>query len=146
MQKPVVLLCALLLGGCATYVATSGRYAVSDPHNTSHHSDGPATVSVVVSISEHDRRLIQDYYRGRSQGHQGKTPPGLARRDQLPPGLAKRDTLPPGLRGRGLPDELEARLAALPLPYVRMAVGADIVLMNGQTRVIVDILRGVVTD
>lgn len=131
---------ALCLGGCATHAVTSGRFAVRDTS-----SSGPST-ALVVHFSDHDRRLVQDYYRGKGGGRYKKTPPGLAKRDQLPPGLAKRDTLPPGLQGRNLPADLESRLTPLPAPYVRVIVGGDIVLMHGRTRVVVDLMSDIVAD
>ena len=110
-------------------------FAVRDDH-----------ASVQISITPHDRTLIQDYYREHARNRAKNTPPGLAKRGQMPPGLGKRDTLPSGLQGRGLPDNLEARLSTLPAPYVRVIIGADLVLMNRQTRVIMDVLRGVVLE
>ncbi len=135
-----VAVLALCLGGCATHAVTSGRFAVRDTAGGGH------ATSIVVRFSDHDRRLMQDYYRGKGGGKYKKTPPGLAKRDQLPPGLAKRDTLPPGLQGRNLPGDLESRLAPLPAPYVRVIVGGDIVLMDGRTRVVVDLISDVVPD
>ncbi len=68
-------------------------------------------------------------------------PPGLAKRGgNLPPGLAKRDTLPPGLEGRALPADLEAQLTPLPNTYVRMRIGADLVLLDRNTRIVFDII------
>lgn len=132
-KKLTVVLAALWLGGCATHVLTSGRYAVRDNH-----------ASVEVAITSHDRTVIQDYYREYARSGAKKTPPGLAKRGQLPPGLRKRDALPPGLQGRDLPQDLEARLSPLPAPYIRVIIGGDLILLNRQTRVVMDILRGVV--
>ena len=132
-----VTVLALCLGGCATHAVTSGRFAVRDTSSSGHGS------TIVVRFSDHDRRLMQDYYRGKGGGKYKKPPPGLAKRDQLPPGLAKRDTLPPGLQGRNLPADLESRLSPLPAPYVRMIVGGDIVLMDGRTRVVVDVVSDI---
>jgi hypothetical protein len=67
-------------------------------------------------------------------------PPGPPSATGFPPGLAKRDTLPPGLQYDPLPAELEARLTRLPSTYVRVRVGKDIVLMDGKTRVILDVI------
>ena len=134
-KKLAVVLTALWLGGCATHAITSGRFAVRDTH-----------ASAEITITSHDRTLIHDYYREHTRSRVKKTPPGLAQRAQLPPGLGKRDTLPPGLQGRGLPGDLEARLSPLPAPYMRASIGGDVVLMNGQTRVIMDVVRGVVLE
>jgi len=118
----------LTLTGCATQVATSGRVVIKDD-----------TGVVDIRIEDRDRAHIHDYYRG------GKgLPPGLAKRDgNLPPGLAKRDKLPPGLQGEPLPHELERKLSKLPSSYVRVRIGQDIVLMDGRTRVVFDIIYGI---
>ncbi len=117
---------------CATDASTSGRVVVEGED---------ARVEVV--FSDRDRTLIQDYYRRRH------LPPGLAKRSSLPPGLQKqvqrRGQLPPGLQGERLPDELEVKLVALPEGYVRVRVGADVVLMNTRTRVIVDVVKDIGT-
>lgn len=119
------------LNGCATHLMTSGRVVVKDDN-----------VVVDVSFNDHDRQIIREYYQGR--GKRKKTPPGLAKRgDELPPGLAKRDVLPPGLQGRALPGALETRLTPLSDPYVRVRIGADIVLLDRTTRVIFDVIYGV---
>lgn len=125
-----IVLVALLVAGCATHAATSGRVVVTD-----------GNTRVAVVITDGDRRLIQDYYHPKK----GKgLPPGLAKREQLPPGLAKRDRLPPGLQGEPLPPDLERRLSPLSPDYVRIRVGRDIVLMERRTRVAVDIAYGLV--
>jgi len=124
------LLVMLFTTGCATMQPASGRIAVQTDSGY-----------IDIRFSDRDRRQILDYY---SRGKSKKTPPGLAKRGgNLPPGLAKRDALPPGLQGRGLPNDLESSLASLPDGYVRMKVGADIVLMNKDTRVVFDIIYGV---
>ncbi len=115
------------VGGCAAHVGTSGRVVISDERAV-----------VDIRFSDHDRRLIEEYYQ---KGKKYKSlPPGLAKRNGLPPGLAKRDRLPPGLDYRPLPAELEARLSRLPAGYLRVRVGRDIVLMDGETRVIFDVI------
>ena len=124
-----VLFAALVVTGCATHAVTSGRVVVRDDR-----------AAVELRFSDRDRVLIEEHYRAAKPK---KAPPGLAKRERLPPGLAKRDTLPPGLRGRLLPRELESRLAVLPAAYARVVIGRDIVLMNRDTRVVVDILYGV---
>jgi hypothetical protein len=134
-KQAVAVILTLCLGGCATHAVTSGRFVVRDSNAT-----------IDVRFSDPDRVLIQDYYRGTAKNKHQQTPPGLAQRSQLPPGLAKRDTLPPGLQGRDLPGDLEARLTVLPAPYVRLIIGSDIVLMNGRTRVVMDVMRSAVTD
>jgi hypothetical protein len=129
MNKEIlVALAVLMLAGCATQAATSGRVVIRDD-----------TGVVDIRIDDRDRGYIHDYYRG------GKgLPPGLAKRGgHLPPGLAKRDRLPPGLQGDALPHELERKLSRLPSSYVRVRVGQDIVLMDRNTRVVLDVVYGI---
>jgi hypothetical protein len=129
-----ILLSALTLTsiGCAGLQLTGGGISVS--------SNGSVSGAVVLSSS--DREIIARYY----SSHRGKrTPPGLAKRGgRLPHGLAKRDTLPRGLQERGLPADLQRQLRPLPSGYVRVIVGNDIVLMNRDTRVVMDIYRDIV--
>ena len=124
-------LAVLMLGGCASYTATSGQVVIRDDNT-----------SVDVRIGDSDRAHIRDYYK--SAKHKKGLPPGLAKRGgNLPPGLAKRDKLPPGLQGEPLPSGLEGKLSPLPPNYVRVRVGQDIVLMDKKTRVVFDVVYGV---
>lgn len=118
-----------LVTGCATMGATSGRVVIQDRHT-----------QVAVSFNSRDRELIEEYY-GK---HRKRLPPGLAkRRGGLPPGLAKHDKLPPGLERDPLPRELDARLSTLPSGYVRVRIGQDIVLLDGRTHVVLDVIYGI---
>lgn len=124
-------LAVLMLSGCASYTATSGQVVIRDDDT-----------SIDVRIGDGDRVRIRDYYK--TAKHNKGLPPGLAKRGgNLPPGLAKRDKLPPGLQGDPLPYDLERQLTKLPSSYVRIRVGQDIVLMNGKTRVMVDVVYGI---
>jgi len=111
----------LAVSGCATHAMTSGQIVLKDDSST-----------VDVRIGDRDRGLIESYYK-----------PGKKKRKGSPPGLARRDRLPPGLRGDFLPSDLEAKLSPLPSGYIRVRVGQDIVLMDGRTRVVFDILHDV---
>jgi len=127
-----VFISGLMLSGCATYSATSGQVVIRDDSGV-----------INVQIDSRDRAIIENYYKKFSSRQKG-LPPGLAKRDgNLPPGLAKRDKLPPGLQGEPLPYELEKELRKFPSTYVRLKVGRDIVLMDGKTRVIFDVIYGV---
>jgi len=122
-----------VLSGCSTF-----------PHVNSGVFEAQSDDAYVkVAFSDHDRRLIHEYYDGKMSKHK-KLPPGLAKKEQLPPGLqkqlAKNGKLPPGLEKRRLPYDLEDRLSHLPTGYVRLKVGGDIVLMNETTEIIVDII------
>lgn len=105
-----------------------------------------AETHVTVRFAERDKIVIRDYYRHPGSGASG-LPPGLANKQQLPPGLQKqvreKGTLPPGLQKRLLPGELEGRLSRLPPGYERVIVGADVVIVEIATRVIVDILADI---
>ncbi len=125
----LALMGAAGLSGCALHAATSGRVAVSD-----------GRTSVDIRFSDRDRAIIEQYY---ARHKPKKAPPGLAKRESLPPGLGKRDRLPPGLQARGLPGDLVAQLSPVPAGYVRLVVGADVVLMNRNTRVMVDVIHGI---
>ena len=108
--------------------------------------ESSAGTHATVRFAEHDRIVIRDYYRHPSSGASG-LPPGLAKKQQLPPGLQKqvreKGTLPPGLQKRLLPGELEGRLSRLPPGYERVIVGADVVIVEIATRIIVDILADI---
>ena len=120
--------------GCKSYpVSTSGSVLVANDN-----------MSIKVVFSDHDRRLIHQYY---DNGKRKKLPPGLAKKKHLPPGLQKQirrnGSLPPGLEGGNLPYELERNLAPLAGGFLRIRVGADIVLMDAQTRIILDVIKDV---
>jgi len=108
--------------------------------------EASAGTQVTVRFAENDKIVIRDYYRRASSGASG-LPPGLARKQQLPPGLQKqvreKGALPPGLQKRLLPGELEGRLSRLPPGYERVIVGADVVIVEIATRIIVDILADI---
>ena len=126
------VLMSLLVAGCATYAVTSGRVAVRDDQ-----------VGTELRFGERDRALLYEHYRA---ANNRKVPPGLAQHEQLPPGLTRRQPLPAGLRGRLLPRELEAKLTVLAPAYVRLLVGRDVVLMHRDSRILLDILYGVVPE
>ena len=120
--------------GCATTTGTTvSGGAVYRDQNT----------RVAVVFSDHDRGLIRDYY----AKHRKSLPPGLAKKQELPPGLRKqverKGHLPPGLEGDRLPRELVDQLADLSEGHIRLRVGADIVLMDGKTRLILDVMKDV---
>lgn len=123
----LVMLWALVGAGCGVHAVTSGRVAIREDHAALH-------------ISERDRTIIRDYFRAQTAK---KTPPGLAKREKLPPGLGKRDTLPPGLEGRSLPRDLESRLTVLPAGQARILLGNDVLLIQRDSRMILDILYAV---
>jgi hypothetical protein len=130
----VVLLAAALapvLSGCETH-PRYGEVGGRDPH-----------VSMRVVFTDHDRRLIRDYYEPRYRS----LPPGLAKKGKLPPGHAWRarpqHPIHEDAYWRYLPYALEQRLSRLPPEYVRVIIGTDVVIMNVRTRVVVDVLEDV---
>src|SRR5467141_1717522 len=98
-------------------------------------------------LGVHEREVITRYYSNRGSN----LPPGLAKRGgNLPPGLEKQlernGTLPPGLQKRlqPCPVELERQLPPVEVGYVRGVIGAQIVIYNRSTSVIVDVMKDVV--
>lgn len=124
----------LFVTGCAT---TSG------PSVTAGVAVRGSGTLVEIRFTDDDRRIIRDYYDGR----RASLPPGLAKKEQLPPGLRKqivrRGHLPPGLEGHRLPRDLEKRLSRIPEGHLRVRIGADVVLMNGKSRLILDVIKDV---
>jgi hypothetical protein len=120
-QLLLVLMVTPLLGGCATHVASSGSVVLQDSSRVAH-----------AGFSDRERQIILDYY----QRH---------KRDQQAPsaGLVRQDVLPPTLASHRLPAALEAQLTPLSQPYVRLEVGNDVVLIDRNTRVVIDIIYGV---
>lgn len=132
------LLLILALTGCEiTPVQPSGHVVVQDK-----------STRMEVAFNKYDRERIRRYYASERRKKTKKLPPGLAKKQQLPPGLNKQvqrhGRLPPGLAGRALPAELERELAPLPVGYVRIRVGGDVVLANEHTRVVLDVVHDVV--
>lgn len=91
-----------------------------------------------IGFSDREREMISDCMADSYRD----LPPGLAKRDRLPPGLERQlqrnGTLPPGLqkRVRPLPDECNERLPRLPGGWVRVTLGARILLLNPDLRVV----------
>ena len=96
-----------------------------------------------VVFSDHDRRLLRDYYRVDYRG----LPPGLAKQGKVPPGhafrLQRRQPLPADIHWDYLPANLERQLSRLPEGYVRVSVGGSVAIMNVRTRIIVDLVEDI---
>ncbi len=94
-----------------------------------------------VVFTDHDRRLLRDYYRVDYRG----LPPGLAKQGKVPPGhafrLQRRQPIPPDVYWDYLPANLERQLSRLPEGYVRVIVGGSVAIMNVRTRVVVDLVE-----
>lgn len=90
-------------------------------------------------FSDRERRVISDCMADSYRD----LPPGLAKRGgNLPPGLERQlqrnGTLPPGLqrRVRLLPDGCSERLPRLPGGWVRVSLGARIILLDPDNRIV----------
>ena len=94
-----------------------------------------------VVFSDHDRRLLHDYYRVDYR----RLPPGLAKQGKVPPGhafrLQRRQPIPPDVYWDYLPANLERQMSRLPDGYVRVIVGGSVAIMNVRTRVVVDLVE-----
>jgi hypothetical protein len=145
-------LAAVVLAGCVAGCATT---ATTVTGGVVYKQKG---TRVAVVFGDDDRALIHDYYAMTSRG----LPPGLTmKKSKSSHGHAKKKSgrshghsvkhaklkknnyLPPGLREGRLPADLEHRLSALPEGYVRVRVGADIVLMDSRTRIVIDLIENV---
>ena len=134
MAVPLTAITVGLLTGCEI-TPRYGEVRVHDRH-----------YDVRVVLSDRDRLLIRDYYAPRYS----RLPPGLAKLGKVPPGHAKKlyrnAPVPHDYRWDPVPRELEGRLSHLPDGYVRITVGGDIAIMNVRTRVVVDLLEGIVEN
>lgn len=98
--------------------------------------------ALAALLSDAERQILTDYFRS----NENNLPPGLAKRQDLPPGLARQmernGTLPRGLASGEMPAALLSRLPGRGNQDVAV-VGADVILIDAATRVIVDIIRDV---
>lgn len=135
------------IAAVATALALLSFSAAADPGGKLHRGNGqgedyggrdeatsPNGDVATVLITAAERSLIQAYYRDHpAMVDTGRLPPGirknLARGKPLPPGIAKK-----------MPDQLATRLPPRP-GYAYQVVGADVVLVEMATGVIVDMLR-----
>jgi hypothetical protein len=112
-----------------------GQGQPSNGHSSS------TNVSVNISIGNHHRAVITNYYAtGYSRGH---CPPGLAKKNNgcLPPGHAKRFVVGQPLAHHvtysALPSDLSVRLVA-PAGYTYIYLDGHVLLMALSTRLVVD--------
>lgn len=123
----------------ALTVALLAAPVAADPGGKNRHDDerqssaGADLGRAVISAAE--RALIQDYYQQHPVSSVDDLPPGirkkLARGKPLPPGIAKK-----------FPGELSGRMPPRP-GYGYRVVGADVLLVEVATGVIVDLLKDV---
>lgn len=89
--------------------------------------------SVIISAAE--RALIREYYQEHPVAYASDLPPGIQKR------LARGKPLPPGIAKR-FPNELSGRMPPRP-GYGYRTVGADVVLVEIATGVVVDLIKDV---
>jgi hypothetical protein len=140
----------LLMQACASYIATSGKVAVKDdrpaskpqpssvpvPANNARPAKRDTRVAMATGFSTRDRLSIEEYFE--------KQRSAQARQESLPASFAVHDRLPANIQGQSLPRALESRLTVLPDAYVRLQVGRDVLLMERDSRVVLDLLRDVI--
>jgi hypothetical protein len=140
-------LVALLALGLGADPATAGGKGKGKNKgaSTSHQIESTASRITGTLITAAEKALIGGYIQDARSS--GSLPPGLANREALPPGLARQiernGTLPKGLTKRGLPPELTGQLPPRPSSQEYRVIGADIVLVDIATHVILDVLKGV---
>ena len=146
MKRNIICYSAMLL--VLTMIAnpawTQGRGRGNAKRKPATASQAVVEVSVVFTTQERD--IISGWFSTNRSG----LPPGLANRETLPPGLERQlrrnGTLPPGLQKKlhPFPYALERRLPRLPGDYSRVIIGGSIILMNGKTGVIFDVIHNVI--
>lgn len=112
-------------------------------------NDGMASEDVVEGatrgvlgavLGDDEKRMIRDYF--------GEHPKAAGKVKELPPGIRKKiargGTMPPGIAKQVLPDGLHRQLPQRD-GYGYEIVGTDVVLVENATRVVVDVLRDVLT-
>ncbi len=104
---------------------------------------GRSGATIAIRFSDHDRRLIRDWY-----SRQAHCPPGLAKKGTgcQPPGLAKKrwrvgHPLPRDLDYYRLPHDLVVRLDSSSAGYKFVRVGADILKIAVGTGLVVDAIE-----
>lgn len=92
---------------------------------------------ITARITCVDRAIIRQHF-AEYRGGETDTPP----RSSVRPWLVDA-RLPSGLHAKPLPHELELKLSALAAGFRRVRVGDDVLLIDAQTRRIVDVMRNV---
>lgn len=102
------------------------------------------SISVGAVFGTQDRATVQAYYGDRYAQAQ-RCPPGLAKKNNgcLPPGQAKKyvvgQPLPAEVVWYPVPPVLVQRLPVLPPDHGYVRVGADVLILNRSTRLVVDV-------
>lgn len=128
----------LLIPAAAILAISCGTAAQAKPkkHDHGQGSDAGQSASVArLSFGDAAEREIRSYFRTNSYDVQS-LPPGIAKN------LARGKPLPPGIAKRFPPEDLRRRLPDYPGCEV-LIVDRDVLLVDLATRVIVDVLSGV---
>lgn len=103
-----------------------------------------AQIHIGAVFGDADRQAVQSYYGQRYSQAKG-CPPGLAKKNNgcLPPGQAKKymvgQPLPAGTVWYAVPQPLVMRLPPLPVGQGYVRVGADILVMDRKSRLVIDV-------
>lgn len=112
-RREFLAIAGLLVAGCATKPSTQ-------------------PVATGMRFSDAERKTITTFY---SQSG-GRAPSGLVPAQRARAG----DLLDSGQRPNKLPTDLDKLLPALPAPYTRLTLGADVVLINRDSHAILDVI------
>ena len=112
-RREFLVLASLLITGCATKPAVKPEVAG-------------------MLFSEAERKTITKFYaQGIDRQRSGPVPAQRIKAGEL---------LDSGLRPNKLPTELDKLLPYLPAPYTRLTLGADVILVNRDTHVVLDVI------
>lgn len=109
----------------------------------SYYDDRRGGVAVQIHFGDTDRRVVNDYY-VRDYDRHGHCPPGLAKKHNgcMPPGQAKKwhkgYPLPREVVYYPLPHDLLVRLPPPPRDHRYVQVGGDVLMVSGQSSIVVD--------
>lgn len=107
-------------------------------------SGSQVSIRVGAVFGDQDRATVQAYY-GDRYAQAKRCPPGLAKKNNgcLPPGQAKKyivgQPLPADVVWYPVPPVLVQRLPALPTNHAYVRVGADVLILNRSSRLVVDV-------
>ncbi|MFD0666634.1 hypothetical protein ACT80S_02855 [Ramlibacter sp. MAHUQ-53] len=101
-------------------------------------------VRIGATFTDRDREVVRTWY-GEQAQRAGRCPPGLAKKNNgcLPPGQAKKyqigRPLPSDVVWYSVPPALVTRLPPLPVGHGYIRVGAEILLMDRRSNVVIDV-------
>jgi Ni/Co efflux regulator RcnB len=122
-----------------------GRRADRDEHGRDDHGRGGERAEHGRHFHDHDRVAVHDYFV--REGHDGRCPPGLAKRgdDCVPPGHDRRwavgAPLPPDVVAYPLPAELTVQLTPPPIGYRYVRVASDILMVAAGTGMVAEAIQ-----